>query len=813
MATTYQLPTYLPKSVPVELAAELEEITVGQDSVHMRCRTLRYEPELHDYYGTVAETVWRKPTPGQALTVQLDFHTAEIVRLRMARGDSVPDNPTPMVVGEFAGAVTLSVDEADDRVTVRSDALRIVITREPWQIELYDHAGAHVWSTRPLDLANLRRPADQWHPTEQRWIFYHRYAYPTGTADHGDAQHAFLSFDLRYDEHIYGFGEQYGRLDKRHTRQRLWHMEGFSNATPGSYKHIPFFMSTRGYGFFINSSNAIDVRVGELEHTALSVTVDDATFFDAYLIYGPTLREILPRYTAVTGQPAVPPKWSFGLWMGRISYDRQRQVETIAQELREHRIPCDVIHIDTNWFAEDWQCDLRFGAEKFPDPADMMAKLREQGYRVSLWQWPNTIVTTSLFTEGRIKGYLAKRPNGHPYTFPGFENEAGYIDYSNPEAVEWVKEKFRDLFRLGVAAIKVDFGEGASPHAEHHAVPSEAIHNLYPLLYNKAVFEVTEEFWGAGQGVIWARSAWAGSQRYPVHWSGDGIARYEDLACVLRAALSFGMSGFPFYSHDIGGFTGNATGDLYARWAQFGLFSSHARAHGVPPREPWAYGGEAESVFRQYTELRYRLMPYIYSEAVKCGRTSLPMLRALVLAFQDDPTAALIEDQYLFGESLMIAPILTEEGRRRIYLPPGEWVDFWSKEKLTGPAWLQVDVPLEILPIYVRCGSVLPYGPLMQYVDERPLDPLTLEIYHPHAGGHYVIHDEGRPDIEVAYRRDGDSLSIDVDAAPGQIELIVYGFHSTQVQVNGKDALVDRRGDGATIVRFAGHQPSTVVLQ
>jgi alpha-D-xyloside xylohydrolase len=812
MPSFYELPTFLPAPVPIELAAELERLTLSGNTVRMRCRTQRYEPELHNYYGTVAETVWREPTPGQPLTVQLNFCTPEVIRLRMARGEDVPDNPTPMVVGEFTAPVVLTKEESANQVTIRSDALRVVITREPWQIDLFDHAGAHIWSTRPLDLDNLRRPSHQWHPTEQRWVFYHRYAYPAGTADHGDARHAFLSFDLRYDEHIYGFGEQYGRLDKRHTRQRLWQMEGFSNATPGSYKHIPFFMSTRGYGFYINTSNAIDVRVGELEHTALSVTVDDTAAFDGYLIYGPTLQEVLPRYTAITGQPALPPKWSFGLWMGRISYDRQSQVEAIARELRDHRIPCDVIHIDTNWFAEDWQCDLRFGAEKFPDPAGMTARLREQGYRVSLWQWPNTIVTTSLFTEASSGGYLATRHNGQPYTFSGFENEAAYIDYSNPAAVAWIQEKFRALFRLGIAAIKVDFGEGASPDADHHGASAEAIHNLYPLLYNQAVFEVTEAFWGQGQGIIWARSAWAGSQRYPVHWSGDGIARYEDLTCVLRAALSFGMSGFPFYSHDIGGFVGNATGDLYARWAQLGLFSSHARAHGVPPREPWAYGEEAETIFRTYDELRYRLMPYIYSEAVECTRTSLPMLRALVLAFQDDPTTAQIEDQYLFGASLLIAPILTQDGRRRVYLPPGDWIDFWSKERLAGPSWLAVDVPLATMPMYVRAGAILPFGPLMQYVDELPLDPLTLEIYHPQESGGYVIHDANRPDIHVDYRREGGRLIVETTPAPGQIEIVIYGFPVTSAQVNGDPVAVEAGADGAGVVRFRGEEACIAIL-
>ncbi|NJK81599.1 MAG: glycoside hydrolase family 31 protein [Chloroflexaceae bacterium] len=550
-------------------------------------------------------------------------------------------------------------------------------------------SGRVIWSTRPVDIAPLRRPAEQWNPSQQRWIFHNRYAYPLGVTAGGE-QRVFASFGLQHDEHIYGFGEGFGPLDKRGTMQRLWLVEGFSNASPGAYKHTPFYMSTRGYGLYVNTAHATTFRVGNLDYTALSVIVDDTPLLDAYFIYGPTLKEILPRYTAITGAPAVPPRWSFGLWMGRISYDTQQQVATVAHELREHRIPCDVIHIDTNWFERDWECDWRFGAGRFPDPAAMLARLREQGFRVSVWQWPLLLVNTGIFQEASERGYLAKRPNGQTYTFSGFMADAGLFDYSNPAAVAWLQGRLQDLFALGVAVIKADFGEGAPPDAVYHGATGAAMHSLYPLLYNQAVFSATEAFYGTGNGIIWGRSAWAGSQRYPVHWSGDGVARFEDLACVLRSALSFGMSGFPFYSHDIGGFAGLPSPDLYIRWAQFGLFSSHARCHGEPPREPWAYGEEAEAIFRWYCELRYRLLPYIYSEAQECGRSSLPMLRALVLEYQDDPTTYTIADQYMFGRSLLVAPILDERTTRRVYLPHGLWVDYWTKTVRPGGAgaWL-----------------------------------------------------------------------------------------------------------------------------
>ena len=807
MRETYELPAFLGRTVPVEFASRLAgfEMGEGEASVVLRCATGRYEPEVYDYYGTRCETLFRSPGRGEEATLRLDFETDEILRLRYAPGPAVPENDTPMVVGRFGGPTKLRVTEDDERVSFETAAIRVVVEREPLRLVVYDLAGRVVWATKPVDIEPMRRSERQWDPDQERWLFLHRYAYPPGVAPGGAGERpqAFASFDLRHDERVYGFGEGYGPLDRRGTRQKLWLQEAFSNASPASYKQVPFYLSSRGYGLFVNTSNALNFRVGELDHTAVSVTVEDAGFLDIYLVYGPSPEEILPRYTRITGQPAVPPKWTFGLWMSRITYSRQDEVEAVARKLRERRIPCDVLHLDTGWFAKESVSDLKFSEERFPDPAAMTEGLGDQGFRVSVWQWPNMVTDSEMFTEGRDGGYLAQRANGKPYLATGYDNDAGFIDYSNPEAVEWVKEKFRDLFRMGVAAVKTDFGEGAPAGAFYHGVPGEAMHNLYPLLYNRAVTEVTEEFAGAGKGVVWSRSAWAGSQRYPVHWSGDGVARFEDLACVLRAALSFGMSGFPFYSHDIGGFVGVPSPELYVRWAQLGFFSSHARLHGAPPREPWEFGQMAEDVFRFYDELRYRLMPYIWSEAVECGLTSLPMIRPLFLDCGEDPNTHRIEDQYLFGRNLLVAPVLDEGHHRALYLPRGRWVDYWTKEVLEGGRWISRDAPLDTLPLYVRAGTVVPHGPLTQYVDESPLDPLTLEVYLPASEGSYTVRDEDRPDIPVRYAREGDALPIGVGPAPGAVELVVYGGSVARGGVGGEPAEV-RPVEGGGALRFDG---------
>lgn len=813
MSQSYDLPTFLDTPGPVELVTALQDVARDGNSVYLTCETHRYDPQIHDYYGTRCETVFDPPTPAPPATIRLDFCTPAIVRMRYFPGPAVPDVPTPMVVGSFDAPVAVTLTEDATTVQLRTDALRIVVVREPWQIQVYDNDAILLWSTRPVDIAAFRRPAQQWNPPQQRWLFSHRYAYPLGVAREGDTPQVFASFSLHHDEHIYGFGESFGPFDKRGTYQRLWLVEGFGNASPGSYKRVPFWMSTRGYGVYVHTSNAVAFRVGELEHTALSVTIADTALLDCYVIYGPRLKDILPRYTAITGAPAVPPRWSFGLWMGRISYGSRAEVETVARDLRDHRIPCDVIHIDTDWFERDWECDWQFSRSKFPDPAGMLAALRAQGFRVCLWQWPIVPVHTDVYREARARGYLVRRRNGHPYTFSGFEADAGLIDYANPEAVAWIQAKFRALFDLGVAVIKADFGEGAPPDAIYRGVASAAMHNLYPLLYNQAAFECTRSYWGDGKALIWARSAWAGSQRYPVHWSGDGIARYEDLPCVLRAALSFGLSGFPFYSHDIGGFSGLPDPELYVRWAQFGLFSSHARCHGEPPREPWAYGAEAEAIFRQYAELRYRLLPYIYSEAVVCGQTSLPLVRALVVEYQDDPTTHTIDDQYLFGRSLLVAPIMDTDARRWVYLPRGTWFDYWTKAVVPGGQWIEVTATLQVVPLYVRGGALLPYGPVVQHTGEQRYDPLTVEIYAPETSEAYTIYDEDRSTIPLRYERAGEYLHVTLGAAPGQVELVLYGVRSRAAWLDGVPLDLETLPEDVPLARFDGGAERRVTFQ
>ena len=727
-----ELSTFLGRQVPVELLAEVVAVEPDARGVTLRLSTLVFTPVLADYYGTVVETMPAEPVEGDGATLRLDACAQGILRLRFAAGGEVADRRTAMLAELPADPLDIAVTQTDATIELTLGASQVTVERSPLRLVVRGPSGEVVCRTRPIDLPAFASRPPEWNTAEGRWIFHHRYGYPAGWTCDGRDQ-SFLTFDLAHDERVHGFGESFGSYDKRGTSQQLWVEEAFSNTSPASYKQVPFYLTSRGYGLFVHSSNAMTFRVGELDHTALSVVVDDTRELDLFVIVGPTPREILPRYTRLTGAPGLPPVWSFGLWMSRITYASQEQVQRVARELREQRIPTDVLHIDTGWFETDYVCDLAFGS-RFPDPAAMTRDLDALGFKVSLWQWPLVNVHSPLFGEAMAGGHLVRRASGHVYLLPGgFGEDAALIDYTRPETVAWVQDKLRALLELGVAVIKVDYGEGAPPDGVYVGAESHEAHNLYPLLYQRAVYEVTEQVRGPGEAMIWGRSGWAGSQRYPVHWSGDGVARFEDLACVLRSMLSMGLSGFPFSSHDIGGFIGTPTPELYVRWAQLGLLSSHARAHGSPPREPWEFGDEALAAFRATAELRYRLLPYLWTAAGASAAASVPLVRPLVIDHPHDPIAARIDDAYLLGPDLLVAPILEETGRRRVYLPAGHWVDWWTDEILEGGRYLDVEVAMDRVPLFVRGGAVLPLHPVVQHTGEVRLDDVTWTLWAPRA--------------------------------------------------------------------------------
>lgn len=683
-------------------------------------------------------------TPGEIVggRLRIDVVCDTVLRIRYAEGECIPENNTPMVVGSPAPPSRSRVSAG--RAEIETAGMRVSVSLDPYRIEIRDLQG------RPV--CGVGGP--------EKAYFYEWDSYNTGvcrTMDDGSPI-AVEQFDLSHDEAVYGFGEKFLSLNKVRQTVDLNMADGLGVTSPRSYKNIPFFVSTRGYGVFLNHSSLMTVWVGSMSAADIQVAIEDP-FLDYYVFVG-DIKHVLSQYTDLTGKGVVPPKWSFGYWQSKISYQSAEETLEIARQLRAHEIPCDVIHLDTHWFKEDWYCDLEFDPERFPDPEAYLDELASLGIKVSLWQLPYIPEGSKLFNDLKAVGGFVRDAKGGIYDLgicfvPGFRGVVGLVDYTNPEAVRVHQDHFRRLFRLGAKVIKTDFGEAAPLDGVYYdGTPGHRMHNLYPLLYNRAIFQVTKE--ESGDGVVWARSAWAGNQRHPLHWGGDNSPNYDNMAPQLAGGLSFGLSGFQFWSQDIGGFRGEIEEDLLIRWMQMGVFLSHSRIHGSGDRELYKFGPDTVRICRDYLRLRYRLMPYIFGSAMNCVARSLPFARPLVVEYQDDPTTWDIYDEFLCGDSLLVAPIFSEENRRRIYLPQGVWTDWWTRERLPGRQWIEVEPDLETIPLYIREGAIIPMGPAMNYVDERATEALTLLVSLFAGDGHteftIPVNDEGVPVVYSACR-------------------------------------------------------------
>ena len=539
-------------------------------------------------------------------------------------------------------------------------------------------------------------------------------------------------FMLSPGERIYGCGESFTSLNKVGQKVNISVVDPQGPETDGMYKPVPFYFSNRGYGIFMHTSAPTTADFGASYIGAQRLFMGDETM-DFFVFFGEP-KEILDKYTDVTGKSPMLPLWTFGTWMSRISYFSQKEGLEIAHQLRANRIPADVIHFDTGWFGVDWQCDYEFAKDRFKDPVGMLKTLKKDGFHTCLWQLPYFTPKNRYFHELVEGGMAVRNANGT------LNYEDAVLDLSNPKTVSWYQDKIAHLIKQGVGVIKCDFGE-AAPYDGLYASGKTGFyeHNLYPLRYNKALWEAVKANSADQEGVIWARSAWAGSQRFPLHWGGD--AATNEIGSVgmmgdLRGGLSFGLSGFSFWSHDMGGFVTQSPDDLYRRWLPFGFLSSHTRAHGVPPTEPWLISKDFTDAFRANAEMKYQLMPYVYAQAKDCSEKGLPMVRALFVEFPHDAGAWLVEDEYMYGSQLLVAPLLESGTSRTVYLPKGKWIDYQSGKVYEG-GYQEISIPTaqevkayaeasgsatvsQPLPciILVKDGSLIPQVPVSQSTDK-----------------------------------------------------------------------------------------------
>ena len=674
--------------------------------------------------------------PEQAFRLQ--FISPRTVRLVMQSKPQVAEvEPSLMLadgtVGEDRGGWRYSAVDGGHRYT--SEHGSVTILEHPWHVELHDADGRLL--TRSFHRADNA-------PTYTPVL---PFSYVRKASDYSHMMAGV--FTLSPGERIYGGGESFTELNKRGQKLYLFVDDANGAENVGMYKPVPFFLSSRGYGMFVHSTAPMVFDFGRDYAGASTLMVGDDVL-DVFVFLGEP-GEVLDEYTDLTGKAPMPPLWSFGLWMSRITYFSEDDVRNVADSLRHHEIPADVIHLDTGWFETDWRTDYRFSATRFADPRDMIEDLLGMGFHVSLWQLPYFVPENRLYPE-IVEGGLAVADAKGNLPYPD-----AILDFSNPAAVDWYQRQLEDLLSMGVGAIKVDFGEAAPLNGVYHSGRTGWFeHNLYPLRYNRAVMEVTERV--GGERIIWARSAWAGSQRYPVHWGGDPATSDIGMAATLRGGLSFGLSGFTFWSHDIGGFTATAPEPLHRRWVPFGFLTSHTRSHGQPPTEPWLFSDEFLDGYRRAAELRYRLMPYIYGQARHSADAGLPMVRALFIDFPDDPGAWLVEDQYLFGSDLLVAPLMEDVPSRDVYLPGGRWIDYQTGETYE-PGWHHITPGTIPAVVLVRDGAAIPHVALAQSTSELDWSALELVVFasdRRDAAARVALPPTAEPaEVRVTWRGDG----------------------------------------------------------
>ncbi|WP_306316551.1 MULTISPECIES: alpha-xylosidase [unclassified Streptomyces] len=542
------------------------------------------------------------------------------------------------------------------------------------------------------------------------------------------AHHMVAQLALGVGEHIYGLGERFTPFVKNGQTVDIWQADG-GTSSEQAYKNVPFHLSSRGYGVLVNHPGKVSYEIGSESVGQLQFSVEDQSI-EFYVVAGPTPKDVLRRYTALTGRPALPPAWSFGLWLTTsfcTRYD-EATVTRFVDGMAERDIPLSVFHFDCFWMREYQWSDFAWDEEAFPDAAGMLARLKERGLRLSVWINPYIAQKSALFQEAARQGYLVRTPDGDIWQWDRWQAGMALVDFTNPAAREWYAGKLRALLAMGVDTFKTDFGERVPTDvAWHDGSDPERMHNYYTHLYNRTVFELLEKERGSGEAVVFARSATAGGQQFPVHWGGDCFASFGAMAESLRGGLSLSLSGFGFWSHDIGGFEGTPDPAVFKRWLAFGLLSSHSRLHGnVSYRVPWEFGEEAVDVTRQFTRLKHRLMPYLYGAAVEAHRTGIPVMRPMVLEFPDDPTARTLDRQYMLGPDLLVAPVFTAEGDVEFYVPEGTWTHLLTGERVEGPAWRRETHGFDSLPLYVRPGAVVPMGADESRPDGDWLDGLTL---------------------------------------------------------------------------------------
>lgn len=559
---------------------------------------------------------------------------------------------------------------------------------------------------------------------------------------------------MQPNEAIYGLGERFGPVVKNGQSIDLWNCDG-GTASEQAYKNVPFYLSSRGYGVLINHAEKVSLEVGSEVNTRIQFSVP-GQYLEYFLIDGPTPKDVLRRYTALTGRaPAVPP-WSYGLWLST-SFTTDYSEETVnsfIDKMEELNLPLSVLHFDCYWMRPNHWCDFVWDPDKFADPGAMLSRYHERGIKVCVWINPYIAQQSHLWDEGQKKGYLVKRPDGSVRQWDHWQSGMAWVDFTNPAATAWWKDQLRVLLRQGVDAFKTDFGERVPTDVVwHDGSDPDRMHNYYSLLYNQAAYEVIVEERGVTEAILFARAATAGSQSLPVHWGGDSEPTFVSMAETLRGGLSLSMSGFAYWSHDIGGFEGKPNNAVFTRWLPFGMLSSHSRLHGSNTyRVPWQYGEDAVAAARRFIGLKNRLMPYLLAAGAEAQSDGIPLMRHMLLEFPDDLGSRHVDTQYLLGPSLLIAPVFTDSGEVNLYLPSPGWMSLLDGHRISQAGWHRERHLMDSLPVMVRPNTVLPVGSRSDATVYDYDTDVTLVVVEPHEGLDTTLTLPGGSSFRVSFR-------------------------------------------------------------
>ncbi len=731
---------------------------------------------------------------GVNLTIEVTAPYPEVLRIQTWHHMGLQEKAPAFELAEAKTGI-LQAEETDTQLIIRSGNLRLEINKEDAAMNFWRGEEKITGSARN-DLAYMKTD-------------FKGFAYDKGPED------AYMreQLSITVGELIYGLGERFTPFVKNGQSVDIWNEDG-GTSTEQSYKNIPFYLSNKGYGVFVNHPEKVSFEVASEMVTKVGFSVPGEKL-DYFLINGPTMKEVLMRYTDITGKPALPAPWTFGLWLSTsftTNYDEQTVIGFV-DGMKERGIPLAVFHFDSFWMKEFNWCDFTWDSRVFPDSVGMLKRLHEKGLKVCVWINSYVGQESTMFKEGVEGGYFIKRPNGDVWQWDMWQPGLAIVDFTNPAAREWYASKLEALIDMGVDCFKTDFGERIPTDCVYYdGSDPMKMHNYYTYLYNKTVYDLLKRKKGEKEAILFARSATAGGQKFPVHWGGDCWSDYESMEQSLRGGLSLTNSGFGYWSHDIGGFESTSTPDVYKRWCAFGLLSSHSRLHGSTSyRVPWAYDEESVDVVRFFTRLKASLMPYLYRNAVETSKTGVPMMRSMVLEFTEDKNCAYLASQYMLGDALLVAPVLNENSLAEYYLPEGWWTNYLTGEQREGGKWYREKHDYLSIPLYVKENSIVASGACDESAVYDYADGANFKVYAVTDGGCAKTNIYDTEAVEAAgvkVERTGNSYSVGVTAKkPCTVTLMNVG---NPAKVDG--AAYEMQEEKHVVLRFTGDGTAEVIL-